>query len=90
MTRIVLAAALTLSATMAQAADLSPVAQKIYDKLAAQPDIGTVCQDNDKLRDDVRATVRSMILSGEVQGTPRDDARAAGRKIHANCASFKH
>lgn len=83
------AAATLLLAGPASAGTLSPVAQKIYDKLKARPDIATECQDKDQLGNAVRSTVRSMVISGEVSGRPRDEARQAAIAIRAECPSLK-
>jgi hypothetical protein len=75
-------------ATAATPAPLTPVGEKIFARLRATPDINTICKDDGALRDIVKATVRSMVMSGEVSGRPRDDARAAAQQVKARCGTL--
>jgi hypothetical protein len=82
-----LAVASTMTSAAADA-PLSPVATRILARLEARPDINVVCKSDDQLKDAVRETVRGMIMSGEVQGRPKDDARAAALVLKSRCGTF--
>ena len=74
---------------LAKGKALSPVAQKIYDKLKARSDITRICNDKQALASATRATVRTMLFAGEISGRPRRQARAAAKRIFLTCVRFK-
>ncbi len=65
----------------ATAAPLSPVAQKIYNRLKARSDIARICNDKQALASATRSTDRTMFFEGEISDRPRREARAAAKRI---------
>ena len=64
---------------------LSDGATKIVAAMRARPNIDTICGGGEAFRDAMRSVVMNLVLSGEIEGNPRNDAEAAADFLHAHC-----
>ena len=64
---------------------LSDGATKIVAALRARPDIGRLCSGGEDFRDAMREAVINLVISGEIEGNPRNDAASAADFLHAHC-----
>ena len=68
---------------------LSDGALKIVAALRLRPDIDTLCGGGEAFRDAMREAVMTLVMSGEIEGNPRNDAESAADYLHAHCGQPK-
>jgi hypothetical protein len=64
---------------------LSDGASKIVAALRLRPDIDKICGGGETFRGAMRGTVIKLVISGEINDNPRQDAESAAAFLHAHC-----